>query len=202
MKRCNHCNLKKDPADFYKNKSRKDGLHHTCKACVKEQMRIRTLSGKSALAQRAMRRRNRERFNFNPYALKDKKICSCCKQVLDRVAFGLDKNRGDGLSNKCKVCTSIRDNLKRSVIGAFTLIDLLKKFKKQDRKCYYCKKDLLSFYDGEWHIDHFHPIARGGTNWSDNIVCACPECNLSKGDRLYPSEWQPLTVYENSAIVE
>ncbi|MEU8213993.1 HNH endonuclease [Micromonospora sp. NPDC049044] len=52
--------------------------------------------------------------------------------------------------------------------------------------CYYCgeRKD-------EMHMDHYMPLAKGGTDHWWNLVRACANCNLSKGDKLPTGrEWQ------------
>lgn len=36
MRTCSRCRTAKDPADFYRNRSRRDGLMPWCKACVAE----------------------------------------------------------------------------------------------------------------------------------------------------------------------
>ncbi len=43
--------------------------------------------------------------------------------------------------------------------------------------CAYCLKP------GATHIEHCTPLSRGGWNALDNVVMACPTCNLSKGTR-------------------
>lgn len=49
------------------------------------------------------------------------------------------------------------------------------------RRCVYC--------DGPYEqLDHAIPITRGGTNWPANMVPACTNCNLSKGNKT-PSEF-------------
>lgn len=45
-------------------------------------------------------------------------------------------------------------------------------------KCLYCN-DHLDIRN--WHLDHFIPLAKGGTNRFDNIVPSCYMCNLMKG---------------------
>lgn len=55
---------------------------------------------------------------------------------------------------------------------------------EQDGKCAYCKCEL----NGKFHIDHIQPLARGGTNYPDNLACSCAECNLSKGAKTI-DEW-------------
>jgi hypothetical protein len=34
-------------------------------------------------------------------------------------------------------------------------------------------------------IDHFYPLALGGTNTVENLVCSCWDCNASKGANLW-----------------
>lgn len=40
-------------------------------------------------------------------------------------------------------------------------------------------------------VDHVIPTTRGGSEEIDNKVPACPPCNASKGNRLWPEEWLP-----------
>jgi 5-methylcytosine-specific restriction endonuclease McrA len=49
----------------------------------------------------------------------------------------------------------------------------------QGERCFYC---LASLIDG-YQVDHMTPLARGGSNAADNIVCACPDCNRRKGQK-------------------
>ena len=34
------------------------------------------------------------------------------------------------------------------------------------------------------HIDHIHPVSKGGTNDLANLQALCRDCNLGKGDRI------------------
>ena len=49
----------------------------------------------------------------------------------------------------------------------------------QKNRCWWCGKKLK----GSYHVDHRIPLSRGGSNWPENIVIACPFCNLSKCDK-------------------
>jgi len=69
--------------------------------------------------------------------------------------------------------------------GRYTSEQIKDQYKRQKGKCYYCSHKVKL---GEYHIEHIIPLARGGTNAIDNIVLACPRCNLSKGNK-YPWEW-------------
>lgn len=46
----------------------------------------------------------------------------------------------------------------------------------QDKVCYWCGHDCSDGY----HIDHYEPLSKGGLHEIDNLVIACPTCNLKK----------------------
>lgn len=50
--------------------------------------------------------------------------------------------------------------------------------------CQYCGKDV-----GTLEVDHVIPRCKGGLSTEDNLVCACFNCNRSKGGRT-PEEWR------------
>jgi len=68
--------------------------------------------------------------------------------------------------------------------GTHTADDVQAQYVRQRGKCYYCGVKVGDIY----HVDHVVPLSRGGTNWPENLVIACPACNSSKQDKL-PHEW-------------
>jgi 5-methylcytosine-specific restriction endonuclease McrA len=48
--------------------------------------------------------------------------------------------------------------------------------KMQSDKCALCKVKLR----GGGHVDHIHPISKGGSNWPRNLQILCAPCNLDK----------------------
>lgn len=55
-------------------------------------------------------------------------------------------------------------------------------------RCHYCNRvGHRDIGPGErpWHIDHKHPVVKGGTNERDNLVLSCKRCNLTKNARDY-----------------
>lgn len=68
-----------------------------------------------------------------------------------------------------------KGNNRRAAPGSFTAADIREIRKAQGNRCYICGKKLKKF-----HVDHFIPIALGGTNDPGNLRLACPRCNLSK----------------------
>lgn len=77
-----------------------------------------------------------------------------------------------------------RRAMTRQADGSHTPAEITEQYKRQRGKCYYCQCKLGDKY----HVDHVVPLSRGGSNSIDNLVLACPECNLRKQDKL-PHEW-------------
>lgn len=49
-------------------------------------------------------------------------------------------------------------------------------FERDGHVCVYCGDTI-----GPFHLDHVHPVSRGGRSEADNLVVACGSCNMSKG---------------------
>lgn len=85
---------------------------------------------------------------------------------------------------KVKADKQRRRALESNAEGMHTADDIKARYERQKGRCYWCNVKVGNNY----HVDHVVPLSRGGTNWADNIVIACPTCNLSKHDKL-PHEW-------------
>lgn len=60
-------------------------------------------------------------------------------------------------------------------------------FERDGYICRYCDADTP-----EPHCDHFVPLSRGGQSTPDNLLTACPPCNMDKAAQLF-AEWKGLT---------
>lgn len=92
------------------------------------------------------------------------------------------------LQNHPEARNAIRDKYRARQLGAegsYSKGDVRHLLNLQARRCFYCGEFLKEF-----HVDHFIPLSRGGTNWPDNIVLACGDCNRRKHDAL-PWHWMP-----------
>ena len=74
-----------------------------------------------------------------------------------------------------------------------------KVFQRDDFTCQYCGRKGTA---DTLHLDHIMPRALGGTNDMDNLVTACPECNIRKGaqdlsDYLRDAISQNTQFYQN-----
>lgn len=76
---------------------------------------------------------------------------------------------------------------------------------QQNGLCAYCQCKL----DGNFHVDHFVPLAKDGEHAADNIVLACSSCNLQKGalnpvefmEKKPPSKIKTTEAREQSLVI-
>jgi 5-methylcytosine-specific restriction endonuclease McrA len=71
-----------------------------------------------------------------------------------------------------------------SAEGFHTADDIAAIRRAQNDKCALCSVRLM----GKGHVDHIHPLAKGGSNWPKNLQLLCVSCNTSKGAR-HPIEF-------------
>lgn len=86
--------------------------------------------------------------------------------------------------SKIKLYAAKKNSIRRSADGKFCIGDILKLYNYQKMKCAGC----LSCIKDKYHVDHIIPLARGGTNWPENIQLLCPSCNMQKHAKD-PIDW-------------
>ena len=88
------------------------------------------------------------------------------KQTKDNVVdMWRDKNEADVASARSKQASA-----KRRLAGQLNTFN----------RCPYCTQKL-SFEQS--HVDHIHPVSKGGLSEDDNLVLVCAPCNTSKGKK-------------------
>lgn len=65
---------------------------------------------------------------------------------------------------------------RKGSFGKHTGDEVLRLLSRQRHRCAVCSCDIASGY----HKDHIQPLARGGSNFIDNIQLLCRPCNQSK----------------------
>lgn len=79
--------------------------------------------------------------------------------------------------DKYRTYSRNRKARKKAATGWHSAQDVAAQNERQRHRCYWCGASTRTGF----HVDHIVPLKLGGTNWPDNIVIACPRCNLSKG---------------------
>jgi len=82
-----------------------------------------------------------------------------------------DRNPG-----KKRVYRIARRSREAGAQGHFSPEDIFRLMDEQKGRCVYCGKSI----EDEYHIDHTHPLSKGGSNWPSNLQLLCPKCNLRK----------------------
>lgn len=119
---------------------------------------------------------------------KGRKQCNKCGEWRYESYFTTGHSK-DGLRTVCKFCDKSnhhkRRTMKKDAPGSFSGRDIEKMLIGQNYKCWYCGSSIK----GGYHVDHWIPLSKGGSNDPGNLRIACKKCNLSKGAKM-PHEWE------------
>lgn len=122
------------------------------------------------------------------------KICVTCNKTKLLEQFRKSPRSTHGYTNICIVCYNIymrsarsrRKALKRNSISIPYTTETI--FIRDKGICQECGKQLDESY---WHLDHYIPLSKGGSDTPDNVRVTCPHCNLSKKDKIPDGSWIP-----------
>lgn len=79
--------------------------------------------------------------------------------------------------NNAKASRSNRRARAIAAEGFFTADDVALAYRSQRGRCWHCGCHV----DKDFHADHLISLKNGGTNWPNNLVVSCSDCNLRKG---------------------
>lgn len=151
LKTCSACKKVKPLDEFYKARSKVDGLHHQCKPC----------GSKSSKARRERKRA------ANNYVIPVEKKCSVCKATLPADHFYRNYARDDNLDWSCKACNRLH---KYNILPG----DYWRMLESQGGVCAICKRDCARRGPQSLAVDHDHisGAVRG---------LLCEACNMGIG---------------------
>lgn len=157
IKHCGSCNSFKQTDCFRKNKNRYDGLDGMCKSC----RNIKAV----------------KRYKDNPepkieYMRGRYSILGSSKY--NRKYYLLRKESG-----KKRVVDLNRRALKAKAKGKITKTIIQELLLESNGVCFYCKTTI-----DKYHIDHYMPLSKGGSNEKSNLRISCPTCNIKKGSKI------------------
>lgn len=152
-KRCSKCGEWKDRSEFYKKKSKKDGLQNWCKACQR-------------VSYANWEKNNRDRYNER------------CRlwSVLHPKEKSKSRRKHDNLHPEQRQARhrnrAVRE---KNAQGTITSKEWRAVLDKYGHKCLRCGRA-----DVELTMDHVKPLSLGGTHTIDNVQPLCRLCNCSK----------------------
>lgn len=196
---CSKCNQELSIDNFHKSTNNKDGFKGQCKKCRREYNAIYVEEAKEKIF--TMRKQYREN-NKEILSIKKKEYYKNNKEEhKKRMKEYIDKNKAE-LYRKKKI---YREENKERLLAQRKLYrqtpeariikrvsnfnrkvlerkagkldnDEVKKIVNNAKKCYWCGTSIKKSF----HIDHYVPLSKGGTNAIENIVISCPQCNMKK----------------------
>ena len=179
-KTCIICGCEKPITDFSVNKANKvDGYTKDCKVC----RNIKNVEYRKLNHEKELERYKKYNLD-NPEKIAKKNKEWYEKNYIDS-AVGRAHVRGRQkkyrMSDLGRVTKKDLEHKRRSqVYGNFyqDSKEAIKMLRQSATHCFYCKCELE-----QMHIDHFIPLARGGSHSANNLVASCPTCNLKKKDK-------------------
>ena len=164
---------------FYAHRTSRHGLRSSCRDCTAEYTRGRRDQRRKYLVENRDRiAAQKKAYNENHRELRA--AISRKYRASHQEAVRSWRSRNPEGARAIKHRRRARE---ARVNGSHTGADELAQKSRQKDRCFYCGCKLT-----EWHVEHVTPLALGGSNGPENIVIACPRCNLSKGAK-HPMEF-------------
>ena len=184
MKACSKCKVEKGKSDFYRDKSRVDGLSYICKECDKK--KAKNWASKEGSADKR-RQSEKKRYWNNPekYRDKNRKFRAENQSSIRSYRKGYyEKNRDSQLA-KSKI---YRENNPGYFAAATRKRKAMKLAQTPDmNKAEWVEIESMYLYNqimpGKWHVDHIQPLAEGGLHHPSNLQILSEHDNCSKGAR-------------------
>ena len=196
VKTCRTCEEEKEVTEFSKDKKAKDGLQSSCKLCV----RAYYLANRDTIAAYKSQlykdnkeyllayARNYYQDNKEAIAVRSTEHYQDNKEYLTAYAVEYREQHREDLSikqstynrtPKGKLVSKNARHKRRALIklGSVTTIEL-QQLVSNSPNCHYCDCEIT---EGNWHLDHYIPLSKGGLHEIGNLVIACAPCNLRKG---------------------
>lgn len=178
---------------------------------VEEQDNINQQRREDYIKAQEIKKEKQKQLEIKRQELEQKKLsltkeCVKCGEIKPKSEFFKSKGKLDGYDNRCKECEKLRlrreRNMQPKVHRTPEEIKIRKKLQKhkrrfreqqgkikpseirelkikQNNRCYWCSTSIAKTYQ----IDHYFPLSKGGEHLIENIVLACPHCNMSKHDK-------------------
>jgi 5-methylcytosine-specific restriction endonuclease McrA len=182
---CSHCRVELSLDRFYSNRSRPDGLTSCCRDCSREATKRYYEAHKEEAAQHwsDYYEQNREYLAAQALARYWEHRDEICEKTNARRADPQVKAKQAAYNKTHRANRNANTAARRARLlngeGRHTVRDVQAQYELQEGRCFYCSTELN---DG-FHVDHYIPLSRGGSNGPENIVIACPPCNLKKGSK-------------------
>ena len=185
-KRCSACLEHKPLRAFSRDKSKRDGHHTKCKACVIEyrgknaaRISAKRKEYRAAHAEEisAYMREYRAQYREKNREMLVQKSIEWARATPEKRKTIARRWRENNPEASRAIVRNRRAKM-RLLPGKHTADDIRDIGEMQRWRCACCKTKLV-----QYHVDHVIPVASGGSNDRSNLQLLCPPCNQSKNAR-------------------
>ena len=192
-KACSKCEIEKPLTEYNKDKRVKCGLRAFCRVCERDYYRkYREENREKAITYRKKwKKENREKVRADKrkwakgWRERNPEISRARSRKYkeenpEKVKAYKKKWRKENLEKKRLHNSKRRAVLREATTEDFSYEDLLDFWNKNEinyKECFYCEKEMP---DKVEHIDHYVPLAKGGTHTKNNLRPSCARCNTMK----------------------
>jgi len=174
VKTCTKCWIEKELENFNKHNTWKFWVSSICKDCMKISSNKYYIKNKDKLLKQSEDYYNKNKSKVSKRRSLHRK--NNLKEYKERSAKYYNSERGKEIY---RLNNAKRRALKRTTsdwtINIKSVQELLE---DQGWVCVYCWVDIIDRTTR--HLDHIHPISKGGVHSIDNVQWLCCFCNLSK----------------------
>ena len=180
---CSKCKQSKPYSKFSKySRNKSTGLKSCCKDCdklwkqlnkkeISEQGKVYYLNNKESIITKSKTYASKHKEQVKAYKLKYAKT---------------ERGRLAGV-NGCNTRRTLRVSRSDGTLPQYIKYPLISQLHEllisQKYKCLYCNCEISHILNNI-HLDHIHPLTKGGTHSINNVQWLCATCNMKKGDRI------------------
>ncbi len=188
---CALCLQQKPASEFHKNCKTSDGLRSSCKICT------RATNKKSVLRHRQKRLAEKREYYYRQKDKADfieKRKARTAKTKKEKAEYDRKRHlaNAEKIKSRVKEWTKANPDRRRAITfnydsrrrawirSGVSAKEILLWVNAQPKICKWCNIDC----GGDYHIDHVHPLSKGGEHELHNLAVSCPACNLRKNAKL------------------
>ena len=171
MKQCSRCSVIKDATSFSPHPHGRDGLLSQCKACIAELARVR----------RALNPARAKEIKKKFYSSEKGKACKRREEKAYKASGGrkaAERRRTENMTEARKQA-KLRYQLMRAS-GERSLPEFDRFVLREAVALRKLRESMLLV---PWHVDHIHPVSKGGTSMASNLQVVPAYWNRKKSNK-------------------
>lgn len=176
MQTCTKCQKEKDDSCFGKDSRKKSGLQSHCRDCQKAWKKKHYQKNTDRFRAEARERSAAREKTEDQIARKKEYDREYRRKNAKRLSQIKRKWRAENQNTVSAIRKSYKAKRRSLERGGVSTAELADWQSRAEKICHYCGCEC----EDDFHVDHYYPLSRGGKHELDNLVIACPSCNVKK----------------------